>query len=396
MAYRILALDGGGTWALIQVLALIDMYGKDARGDAVLAEFDMAAATSGGSLVLGGLVEGLPLNDLLGYFLDENKRRSIFSDTPNIGDRILEGLLQFGPKYSAKRKLPAIEHLIPGKGLTPMSEAAKGIRRKGSSTDVHLLVPAFSYDRERACFFRSAPTGQTPGWGKGAATTNVTLAEAIHASTNAPVMYFDGPAEFPGKPDLRFWDGAISGCNNPVLVAVAEALSLGVTANDIAALSIGTGTVMLPWVPDTPQPPYTQPVSGTGLVSDLKKLAGSINDDPPDAASYLAHAMTGGSVGVRAPADSRIVRLNPRISPILTDGVWGPPGNLSPAQFDYLANLHMDVLDQQDVMYVHNYAKIWIAGLAPNQPVRLDAATMTAEIGQGDYASATAAWRAIM
>ena len=54
MTYRILSLDGGGSWALIQVRALIDMYGGGTTGHQVLQDFDMVAANSGGSVVLGG------------------------------------------------------------------------------------------------------------------------------------------------------------------------------------------------------------------------------------------------------------------------------------------------------------------------------------------------------
>ena len=74
MSFRILSLDGGGSWALIQVKALIDLYGAACHGHDVLKDFDMVAANSGGSIVLGGLVENLPLSQLLN-FLDEAASR---------------------------------------------------------------------------------------------------------------------------------------------------------------------------------------------------------------------------------------------------------------------------------------------------------------------------------
>jgi uncharacterized protein len=54
MSYRILSLDGGGTWALIQVKALIALYpgGAATPGLTVLNDFDLVAANSGGSIVL--------------------------------------------------------------------------------------------------------------------------------------------------------------------------------------------------------------------------------------------------------------------------------------------------------------------------------------------------------
>src|SRR5262249_1153488 len=114
MAYRILSLDGGGAWALIQVRALLRLYGDDptTRGHAVLSDFDLVAANSGGSLVLGGLVEDLNLGDLLEYFEDEAKRRSIFSPTKSVVDWATQKTLGIGPKYNAKAKLPALERLL--------------------------------------------------------------------------------------------------------------------------------------------------------------------------------------------------------------------------------------------------------------------------------------------
>jgi patatin-like phospholipase/acyl hydrolase len=58
MNYRILSLDGGGTWALIQVKALIALYDNEpaTSGHDVLRDFDLVAANSGGSIFLGGLL----------------------------------------------------------------------------------------------------------------------------------------------------------------------------------------------------------------------------------------------------------------------------------------------------------------------------------------------------
>jgi uncharacterized protein len=81
MNYRILSLDGGGTWALIQTKALIALYNDKTPGQSVLQDFDLVAANSGGSIVLGGLVENLTLGDLLGLFESQTVRESIYSPT---------------------------------------------------------------------------------------------------------------------------------------------------------------------------------------------------------------------------------------------------------------------------------------------------------------------------
>ena len=53
MTHKILSLDGGGAWAMLQAMALGDLFG-DRPGWEILAQFDLAVANSGGSIVLGG------------------------------------------------------------------------------------------------------------------------------------------------------------------------------------------------------------------------------------------------------------------------------------------------------------------------------------------------------
>jgi hypothetical protein len=393
MAYRILSLDGGGAWALIEVNALITLYDAATNGHQVLADFDLVAANSGGSLVLGGLVEDLKLGDLLGYFEDEAKRKAIFSPTSSIGDRVLSDLIGIGPKYSAEAKLPALERLLPKTGNTSMTSVVAGVRGPGGAA-VHLMIVGFDYDRNRANFFRSAPAGTGGVWGEGAPST-ATLAEAIHASTNAPVNYFDAPAEFPGQLQ-RYWDGGVTGCNNPVLAAVTEAIVLGQKSSDIVALSLGTGTVYLPVAqPGAKASPYETPYGDPGLETDLRKLATAILDDPPDAATFIAHTMTGGGAGVPAPAVSRVVRMNPMLRPVLVNGNGTPPAGMTVAQFKYLCGLDMDAVEPNQVAAIASCAALWLKDAVPNQPIRMDGKTMKTEIGYDLFSAALAAWKAI-
>ena len=393
MTYRVLSMDGGGAWALIEVRALMALHGADAKGHDVLAQYDLVAANSGGTLVLGGLVENLPLSEIATYFRDETKRRSIFSPTKSIADRALEQLIGIGPKYDTEAKLVALEHLLPKTGNVPLNVAARGLGGP-HGLDVHLLIVAFDYDRNRAQFFRSAPTGAGVDLGVGDAST-VTLAEAIHASTNAPVNYFDGPAMFPGKPD-RYWDGGITGCNNPVLVAVTEAVTLGQRASDVGALSLGSGTVQLPLARegDPANSPFVVPRTAPTLVGDLRKLATAILDDPPDAATFIAHVMT--SAGLPAGTPGRVVRINPVLRPVAGQGgAWIAPGAMSSAQFKYLTQLGMDAVEQTAVTAIENYAALWLQNDVPNQAIRADGQTLRTEIGQDRFDDAVVAWNAI-
>ena len=386
MSYCVLAIDGGGTWALIPVKALIALYGENATGRQVLADFDLAAANSGGSIVLGALLEDYTLGKILTIFDDQTTRESIFSKTGSVGNEIVHELLGIGPKYSAAKKLPALVNALPTRGTQPLTSVTAGIRRAGANADLQVVIVAFDYDRNKATYFRSA-TSAAPDFGTGMAAA-VTLAEAIHASTNAPVNYFDGPAQFDGR---RYWDGAITGNNNPVMAGVAEAVVRGAAAGDIVALSLGTGTVALPPAAAGAAPSKLErPVIKQSFKTDLGKLATSVMDDPPDAATFLAHVMTGGAT------PSRIVRMNPMISPVKDGaGNWAPPG-VTLDEFGELANMDMDAIQQTDVELIKKLAAAWIADQAMNQPIRMDGDTLAAELGQDRFSAAVAAWKALL
>jgi hypothetical protein len=210
------------------------------------------------------------------------------------------------------------------------------------------------------------------------------------------VNYFDAPATFPDHPG-RYWDGAIAGCNNPVLAAVTEAIVKGQNSTDLAVLSIGTGSVALPWSQQgQTSSPYVQQIVESGLVTDLHKLATSILDDPPDIATFLAHVMTGSGIGLqKPPADSRIVRMNPLISPVNNARTWCAPGSMSAAQFTYLATLDMDAVEQPQVDAISEYGDLWLQSVAPNQPIRMNGDTLDRELGQTTFQKAVAAWNAI-
>jgi hypothetical protein len=114
----------------------------------------------------------------------------------------------------------------------------------------------------------------------------------------------------------RYWDGGITGCNNPSVVAVTEAIVLGHDPTGIHVLSLGTGTVALPLArPNEPPWDLTNPRPQPSQIGDIIKLTGAILDDPPDAATFIAHVITGGNPNLDPHIVSRIVRMNPSVSP---------------------------------------------------------------------------------
>ncbi len=179
---------------------------------------------------------------------------------------------------------------------------------------------------------------------------------------------------------------------------MTEAIGRKQPAKEIVALSIGTGTVALPArsPQDPPNSPFVQPPGQSGLLPDIHRLATSIMDDPPDVATFLAYVMTGGGDDIKAPGvESRIVRMNPLISPVGGPGAWRPPGPLDTQGFIDMVNLPVDAIDQAQVDKITNYTKLWIAGDAPNQPIREDNRTLKPELGDKQFKQAVGTWQAL-
>ncbi len=394
--YRILSLDGGGSWALLQVMALQAIYTDATKGHELLKDFDLVAANSGGSITLGGLVENLTLKDLLlSYFLDENKRRQIFSPIgllENLEDKIYD-FIGIAPRYSTAKKLEGLQALMPGYGQTPLP-ALPGRIIQSAGRSPHFIVIAFDYDRKRAQIIRSNIKSAAASFGP---VPDYTLVEAIHASSTAPVRYFDAPAKLGGN---RYWDGAIAGYNNPVLAAVTEALGNNVPREDIQVLSIGTGSVRLPATGNAEYPVLLQPVGAPGPKRDVGELAESILDDPPDAATFIAHV----ALGQPLPDPNRfsttcgsIVRLNPMIQPVQkTDGTWALPPGLSLDEFSALVSLGMDAVAQDQVIKVRNLGLAWTSDRIPNQPIRSSSGNFHCEIGDQTFSQGANRWDAFL
>jgi hypothetical protein len=126
------------------------------------------------------------------------------------------------------------------------------------------------------------------------------------------------------------------------------------------------------------------------------KLATSILDDPLDIATFLAHVTTGSGINLnKPPAISRVVRMNPLISPVKKAGVWTAPTSMSAAQFKYLVNLDVDAVQQPEVNAISGYADLWLSNAAPNQPIRMNEDTLASELGSVTVQDARAAWVSI-
>lgn len=402
--YRILSLDGGGSWALIQVKTLMEIYGDDTHGHEVLSHFDLVAANSGGSIVAAALLANLSLSEILSNFLDNTKRRAIFAPLP-WPERLIHTLLRWlaqcpycpnipYPQFSTLKKLQGLRGVLACKGAKQM-QALDCLKIMGyNQQPIKTLITAYDFDRDRAKFFRSwaSPTSSLPN-----AASAASLAQAVHASSNAPIEYFNQPAYVQGT---QYWDGAIAGYNNPVLAAVTEAIANGQAREHIKVLSIGSGTTMLPLLSARNNQEalvlFEKP-QASGMFANIRKISRSILSDPPDAHSFIAHVMLGGGLPTTpcSPAPSNIVRFNPLIQP---DGNsvtgWQLPSGLTNKDFARLVELDLAAVEDKDVRLIQQFCKLWMEDKIPNQAIRADS-DFSCEIGHDKFSKARAACLAL-
>jgi deferrochelatase/peroxidase EfeB len=397
--YRILSLDGGGTWALIQVKALAELYGESCTGHDVLKRFDLIAANSGGSEVVGALAADLTLADVLKLFKRTDVLRRL---TPGLtlSRRIrlrMPRLFGVGPLFDTPGKLDALREVLRcgalGVGdidLTRLPLIVGGTQEAGP----HFLITAFDYDRERASFFRSNTSSVAAS--RLPMRHATTLAEAVHASTTVPINWFASPAEIAGR---RYWDGGLAGLNNPVLAAVVEALANGRQASSVDVLSIGAGGVFLPeqGPPGTPDELLLQKDMRSCLASDIRKAGTAIVQDPPDVATFIAHVALGQPLprDERAPVSGALVRMNPLVQPVRDpQRKWVVPAGLTASDFALLQERNLLAQGEEDIRLIERFAQAWVHDRVPNQPIRADR-NLRCEVGHPTFGEAKRAWETV-
>ena len=305
-------------------------------------------------------------------------------------------------KYRTPGKLAGLTEVFrqagsgPWHATDPLGEI---VRNSGLATEI--VFCTFDYDRQRARFIRSN-SGSLAAGTQASQTAGMSLVEAVHASSTAPVRFFDAPAVLQqGGRSVRFWDGAVGGYNNPVMAGVVEAIANHPERQSrIRALSLGTGSVSLPMRETAAQTGgLYKPRPSPGLLTDIGLLAAAIVDDPPDAASFMAHVMLGGRLPQPGDSvsDGPVVRLSPLIQPLNPSGRddgWQYPKGLE-REFDRLTTLELDAVQQADVDAIKKLTALWLQGQVSNQAIRANGNSLHCEIGHADYPTAVKAWQTL-
>lgn len=387
---RILSLDGGGTWALLQAMILENLFQEPGqppvRGHQVLQHFDLVVANSGGSIIAASLFANLELREIVARFRNESFRNQIFVKLPFIFR--VPNLAKFGPKYKSSEKIKGLRTVLPELDGVQLSRLADAMKVK-----CKLAITAFDYDRQRGKIFRSffSVSGATSSSANKESSAkepdDTFVLEAVHASSNAPVNYFDKPAIVD---KCRYWDGAVAGHNNPLLVGIAEALATGANREDIHLLSIGTGNNMLP-IKDRTKFKYEHEdllvtPKRSCLLADVKKMAKSILSEPPDWSTYMAFQM----LNLKIANDKqpiRLVRVNPLVQPMLEGNRWVYPPNLRGQEWKGLVDLEMDATEQADVDLIHKLGTEFLQDRVVNQSIR-QGEELACDIGVDRYSAA--------
>jgi patatin-like phospholipase/acyl hydrolase len=438
MSYKILSLDGGGTWALIQASILQDLYG-DINGHEILKKFDMVIANSGGSLVLAALCNDMKPSKIVAVFRNESERGKIFSRLKfyerNLLSQIRSLFKNFavGSKYHTERKKQGLievlqqhDHrfqsgILPSIVKTPLSKLPKIIGKE----DLQLIIIGFDYFKERVSFFRSNEKSKTDKFSS--KFYDISLGDAIHASGNAPVNYFDEYAKVNMKHKVReeikeekinwYWDGAVAGFNNPVLAGLIEAMTNfeDKPLNDFKILSIGTGQKGKAIIVDhkysegnftineiyekNKNKPYVLSDDSRKFKLEIGKLAQSILSDPPDSATFIAYSI----LNRKLQNNANLVRINPCITPELNkqtnEYILPEVFRNEPERFKSVLEMDMDATEDEQVdLIVEVVAKFIVneegRSCLPNQFIRGDSSDKF-KLGHATYREAKKRWKEI-
>lgn len=275
--YRVLSLDGGGTRGLYTAVLLEGVARRIARQNGVPDDkldigqhFDLIVGTSTGAIIAASLAAGASLDPVIRLYRE--KAAAIFRDpTPAANLAFIAWLFR-----TAWR---------PANDTYPLHEALTGIL--GSETlgqvyarrGIALCIPAINASTRKAWVFKTPHDTRNHRLQR---DNDVTLVDACLASAAAPIVFplkeICYRAE-PGSPVRWFTDGGLY-ANNPVVVALVEALAFAPKDAPIEILSVST-------CPPVTSEPVTSACARPGLVSWIRGLR--IIETSLDAQAFAHH-----------------------------------------------------------------------------------------------------------
>ena len=251
MTFKILSLDGGGIRGVLsaQLLKQVETTIQEKKGQKLHEYFDLVAGTSTGSILTAGIACQMTVEEMIKIYLDHGK--NIFLDS-----------------IRKQRKWRVVSQMVGSNVLYPHEDGEQGLAKILENQLIHktlnrtpkiseivnpdILIPAYDVYSRNTTWFCNNHADRDNGFDSNAPAwyDHLELWKICTASASAPTFF--PPYELPYNADkgLPHIDGGVS-CNNPSLVAIAHALLTqkknGLTLNDIAVLSIGTGNTSRPY-----------------------------------------------------------------------------------------------------------------------------------------------------
>jgi len=331
MKFRILSLDGGGMWGIVSATVLASF--ERAIGKPIQEYFDLVAGTSTGSILASGISNGNSPQELINLYAENGL--TIFPYTKFFTHKRIPVALRYGilgPKHSPD-------------GLSKVLQGQFGNKKISDITHPKLLITAYDTLSRSPIFFKNwrsrfidmplweacvcssaAPTffpahrlTRKEGGSVISATSNsIHFAEILNVdpynkmqveiiagrgvgqtrevsnflqTKQEQVALIDYPWEvipdhtsfYSLTVEYSLIDGGV-GANNPAACAIAEALRLGHSLQDIYVLSVGTGlfTESIPW----------EKAERWGILNWATAISNVLIDASSDINDYVAEQIT--------------------------------------------------------------------------------------------------------
>ncbi len=399
---RILSLDGGGSWALIQILTLKEKYGN-ISGHEILRDYDIVIANSGGSIVLTALVANWTPDECLKLFDNEALRTSIFSKNKLRKKYFPTGitnLFNVGPKYSTSKKYLTFQKIFKILKNKNLIDIPAYVGKK----ELKIIICTFDSLNKRAKFFKSYSTSKN----EGVEFESMDIIKAIHGSSNAPVNYFDFPAKVKANTTNKFyylWDGALGGFNNPIASGIIEAIKLGIPIEELYIVSIGTGH-KVPTMDErknyyklysiVKKSRKLNPIKGLKFFfTNVMDLSKTILYEPPDWSNYVSYLFKYKTNTNHKENLKSFIRLSPLI---YCDDMKGKTTEFKEF-IEKIASLDMDATSESDIKLIRQCFEYWKDGQLYNQPIKSDFDKnhkFQLEIGHPNFKEAMEDWQSAL
>lgn len=285
--YRVLSIDGGGVRGLYSACLLHGLAQRVARSEEQKIEdnldignaFDMIVGTSTGAILAVALAAGRPLEEVIQLY--QSQAKEIFpspTPAPSSGMKFYWWLWAHRKKSSGSPSAlkSALDRVLKEETVGEM------FKRRG----IALCIPTIDAETQKAWVYKTPHDHENKRLQR---DNNCRLVDVCMSSAAAPVVFPLHKVKDPNSSSENhnwFVDGGLW-ANNPVMVALVEALSFAPQSSPIELISVST-------CPPFKAPPIEKNDVDRGIL-DWKAGIGILEiglDAQSSAYAYMAKALT--------------------------------------------------------------------------------------------------------